>query len=276
MKRIPTAVSDLDGIIKGGVPAGSTVLLLGELGAGNAEFAYTSAAKLIMARVQPERKENILGYFAKKAIIPEEVFYITFSRSKEDILREIENGFSKEFYESISQNVEFMDFSEDYFRDSIVPAKWSGDAAVPSFLKKKDEKNLLEAFVNYIDSVGDRAMIVVDSLTDLLINDSIDNKDIVMTMKGLQRVSKRWDGVIYFLLTKDVVDKAVEHMIVDSVDGVLSFTWSKQERSSRRQRYLYVEKFTSLFPHLGDSNIARFVTMVRADDGYIVINVERI
>ncbi len=275
MKKIPTAVSDLDGIIRGGVPAGSTILLLGELGSGNAEFAYTSAAKLIMARIQPERRESILGDSTKDAIIPEKVFYITFSRSKEDILREIENGFSKDFYESISQNVEFMDFSEDYFSDSIVPAKWSGDAAMPSFLRKKSEKDILEAFVNYIDSVGNDAMVVVDSLTDLLINDSIDNKDIVMTMKGLQRVSKRWNGLIYFLLTKDVVDRAVEHMIEDSVDGVFSFTWSKQERSSRRQRYLYVEKFTSLFPHLGDSKIARFVTIVRTD-GYIVINVERI
>ncbi len=276
MKRIPTGVSDLDGIIKGGVPVGSTVLLFGELGAGNIDFAYTSAAKLIISKLQPERKESLLGYACRESVLPEKVVYITFSRSKDDILREIENAFSEEFYNSISENVIFKDFSQDYFRGTVVPARWSGESDVPSFLSKSSERNILEGFVNYVDSVGEGAMIIVDSLTDLLINESINPNDVVMTMKGLQRVSKKWNGVVYFLLTKDVVERSLEHMIVDSVDGVFSFTWSKQERSSRRQRYLYVEKFTSLFPHLGDSKIARFVTMVTVDGGYIVINMERI
>ncbi len=275
MQRIPTGVSDLDSIIKGGVPAGSTVLLFGELGAGNIDFAYTSAAKLILAKMYPERKESLLGYYARSAKIPENMIYITFSRSKDDILMEIKNAFSKEFFEAISSNMVFKDFSGEYFRGTVVPSRWSG-SSVPSFLSGSGERNILEAFVNYVDSVGEDSMIIVDSLTDLLISDSINPKDVVMTLKGLQRVSKKWKGVIYFLLTREVVDKKIEHMIVDSVDGVFSFTWSKQERSSRRQRYLYVEKFTSLFPHLGESKIARFVTMVTADGGYIVINMERI
>lgn len=276
MKRIPTGISDLDGIVKGGVPAGSTVLLFGELGAGNVEFAYTSAAKLILSKIHPERRESLLGYSCKKSILPEKVVYITFSRSKKDILGEIENAFSEEFHRAIAENVEFRDFSEDYFRGTVVPGSWSGNDTVPSFLSRSSEGNILEGFVNYVDSVGNKAMIIVDSLTDLLINDAINPKDVVMTVKGLQRVSKKWGGVIYFLLTKDVADRTVEHMIVDSVDGVFSFTWSKQERSSKRQRYLYVEKFTSLFSHLGESKIARFVTMVTVDGGYIVINMERI
>ena len=276
MQRIPTGVNDLDGIIKGGVPAGSTILLYGELGAGNIEFAYTSAAKLILARMHPERRESLLGPYCKDSILPESVRYITFSRSQEDILREINNAFSDEFYEAISGNVEFKDFSEEYFKDTVVPSKWSGNSSLPSFLTGSSERNLLESFANYIDSVGDKAMIIVDSLTDLLINERINPKDVVMTMKGLQRVSKRWDGVIYFLLARDVLDSNIEHMILDSVDGVFSFTWSKQEKSSKRQRYLYVEKFTSLFPHLGDSKIARFISRVTRDGGYIVINMERI
>ena len=240
------------------------------------DFAYTSAAKLIISKTKPERRESLLGYSCRKSILPEKVVYITFSRSKEDILGEVENAFSEDFYDAIAENVEFKDFSGDYFRGTVVPSRWSGNESTPSFLSGSSERNLLEGFVNYVDSVGDKAMIIVDSLTDLLINEAINPRDVVMTMKGLQRVSKKWGGVVYFLLTKEVVDKTVEHMIVDSVDGVLSFTWSKQERSSRRQRYLYVEKFTSLFPHLGDSKIARFITMVTVDSGYIVINMERI
>ena len=38
VKRIPTGVADLDGIVKGGFPSGSTVLLWGDVGAGTQEF----------------------------------------------------------------------------------------------------------------------------------------------------------------------------------------------------------------------------------------------
>ncbi len=275
MKRIPTAVSDLDGIVEGGLPAGSTVLLLGELGAGNTEFVYTSAAKIILAKLNPERRESLLGYTYKISTLPDKVIYISFSRSKQDILTEIEMAFSKDFFEAIRDNVEFMDFSTEYFSGTIVPSSWSGmDPGQALF--GSGNKDLLKAFVDYMDSVPDNSMIIVDSLTDLLINEKIKDADIVMVLKGLQRVSKRKGGIVYLLLSRDIVDSRVEHMIVDSVDGVLTFTWSKHERSSTRRRYLYVEKFTSLFPHLRSHGIRRFVTTVDHETGYTVINMEMI
>ena len=277
MKRIPTAVSDLDGIVEGGLPAGSTVLLLGELGAGNTEFVYTSAAKIILAKLQPERIENLLGYTYTKSTLPKSVFYISFSRSKEDILNEIENAFAKELFEAIEGNVEFMDFSKEFFSGSVVPASWSGVGLKESLFGSEDEKkDILSAFADYVGALPENSMIIVDSLTDLMINEKISSTDVVMMLKGLQRLSKKKGGIIYFLLSKGIVDTRMEHMIVDSVDGVLSFTWSKHERSSNRSRYLHVEKFTSLFPHLRRSGIGKFTTTVDYETGYTVINMERI
>jgi len=43
--KIPTFVSSLDSIIKGGMPIGTSALLMGDPGAGNFEFAITSASK---------------------------------------------------------------------------------------------------------------------------------------------------------------------------------------------------------------------------------------
>ena len=40
--RMPTGIASLDPILDGGIPPGSMILLLGEIGAGNYEFAYSS------------------------------------------------------------------------------------------------------------------------------------------------------------------------------------------------------------------------------------------
>ena len=65
-------------------------------------------------------------------------------------------------------------------------------------------------------------------------------------------------------------------MIMDSVDGALVFEWSRYANSSKRQRYMYVEKFISILPHLNKERIARFATTVSALSGLVVIDTERI
>ncbi len=40
--RMPTGLPTLDPILDGGVPVGTMILLLGEIGAGHYEFAYSS------------------------------------------------------------------------------------------------------------------------------------------------------------------------------------------------------------------------------------------
>ncbi|MEF8835036.1 MAG: recombinase RecA, partial [Candidatus Thermoplasmatota archaeon] len=71
-------------------------------------------------------------------------------------------------------------------------------------------------------------------------------------------------------------DKSLEYQIIDSVDGVLSFEWSKTSRSSQRQRYLLVDKFMSVLPHLKREKIARFTAEVTDHQGYTVINYQKI
>ena len=65
-KRVPTCVAAFDSIVKGGIPAGSLVLLLGEIGAGQTEFAFTSAAKLALAKSKPHLRDRILGGYFKE------------------------------------------------------------------------------------------------------------------------------------------------------------------------------------------------------------------
>ncbi|HIH27133.1 MAG TPA: hypothetical protein HA256_03965, partial [Methanoregulaceae archaeon] len=45
--RMPTGIPSLDPVLDGGIPPGSVVLLLGDVGAGNTEFVYSSLISLV-------------------------------------------------------------------------------------------------------------------------------------------------------------------------------------------------------------------------------------
>ena len=276
VKRIPTGVADFDNIIRGGMPIGSVVLLLGDLGAGQHEYALTSAAKISLIKENPDSAEFFLGHSVRGQMMPESIHYITFSRSKEDILQELGMSFNEDFFESFERNVKFKDFSSKYFRQTLVPKSWSGDTSSALFSNNTDDEGVLEGLVNYQDENAPRSMVIIDSLTDLVLNQKIDSRDLVAVLRGMQRVSKKWGGVVYLLLAKDIVDDRLQRMIMDSVDGALVFEWSHFVNSSKRQRYLYVEKFMSILPHLDRGRIARFATTVTAQSGLVVIDTERI
>lgn len=274
---MPTGVADFDSIIKGGLPAGSVVLLLGDVGAGQLEFALTSAAKIGLVMEDPNALEFFLGHAAKRSTLPEKMSYITFSKSREDILQEVGLSFNRDYYESLTKNLNFKDFSEEYFIRSAVPMSWVGESKKNGlFCDSGEKKNILEEFVNFFDENSKHSMVIVDSLTDLVVNDSVPFSDLVAVLKGLQRMAKKWKSLIYLLLTDEILEKKKQQMIIDSVDGVLMFEWTKYRHTSNRQRYMYVEKFMSVLPHLDQERISRFATLVTSQSGFVVINTERI
>ena len=274
MKRIPSGVADFDSIIKGGFPAGSVVLLIGGVGAGQVEFALTSASKLSMVKERPQSAAFMLGP-GKDATLPDKICYITFSRSRDEVLQEIQYSFNKEFYGAFKRVVQFKDFSDAYFRNTLVPRSWTGREPDTLFSSSSSE-NVLASLVDYLDENAPGSMVIIDSLTDLVVSANIDIADLVAVLRGMQRVSKRWGGVIYLVLTDNVLEQRKQNMIMDSVDGALVFEWSRYANSSKRQRYMYVEKFISILPHLNKERIARFATTVSALSGLVVIDTERI
>ena len=276
MKKIPTGVSDLDSIIKGGLPAGSVVLLLTEIGAGGLEYIYTSAAKLLRVKESPEDIAMVLGDECKGSILPEGVHYVTFSRSKEDILEEVKISFNQDYYDAIQEGLTFKDFSPSYFRRTMVPSNWTQDEVGHSLFSNDSNSDILEELVNFLEENAEDNMVVIDSLTDLLTNSSIEDDKLVTVIKGMRRASKKWGGVIYLLLSRGIVDKSIEYLLIDSVDGVLSFEWSKSRHTSQRQRYMFVEKFMSVLPHLKREKIAIFTAEVSDYAGYTVVNYEKI
>lgn len=273
IQRIPTGVADFDSIINGGFPAGSVVLLLGDLGAGQVEFSLTSAAKLALVKDHPESMGYFLGRYILNRKMPEKLCYVTFARSEKDILQEISISFNAEFYEAFKRHVVFKDFSASYFKHTLVPSSWTGENPI---FGAKVEDNVLEGLVEFLDENAPDSLIIIDSITDLVVSAQIDIQELVSVLRGMQRMAKKWGGVIYLILANDILERRLQRMIMDSVDGSLVFEWSKFHQSSKRQRYLYVEKFMSILPHLDKERIARFATVVTHQSGLVVIDTERI
>lgn len=270
IRRIPTGVSDFDTMIQGGFPAGSVVLLIGDVGAGQREFAYTSASKLAIVKEDPEMFDFMLGHTCRREDLPEEIFYISFSKAAEDIIGEIKSAFNESFYMALEKQMKFRDFSRAYFKNSIVPVKWSGDGS--SLFSKSPTLPLLESLVNFLDENAENSLVIIDSLTDLVISKQVDIIELATLLRGMQRQAKKWGGVIYLLMTKNIVGREKEVLLEDSVDGVLVFEWTHTNRSSSRQRHMYLEEFTSLLPHLEAERIARFNTEINSTSGFVVIN----
>ena len=272
IRKVPTGIADLDSIVDGGFPAGSTVLLLGEVGAGMQEYAYTAASKIAIVNERPAARHYYLGDHCDDSELPSRICYVTFARSRDIILQELAASFNREYYEAFRDHTLFRDFSSAYFRHSVVPPGWTDQE--DTF--EAPGGNILEDLVRFLDEEAFGSLLIVDSLTDLIISETVEMKDLVTTVKGLQRAAKRWDGLVYLLLTRGIVEHRHEQMLMDSVDGCLAFEWKGYARSSHRQRYMYVEKFTSVLPHLPREKIARFPTMVTANHGLVVVYMERI
>ncbi len=275
VKRIPTGVADFDSIIQGGLPAGSVVLLLGDVGGGGLEFALTSAAKIGIVKEFPDTRTFMLGDAGKLGTLPQKMCYITFSRSRDDILQEVKMSFNKDFYQSLDSNLLFKDFSKDYFMHTLVPTTWLESGQEGLFTDKKKD-GLLESLVDFLDGNAPGSMVIIDSLTDLVVSETVQFQDVIALLKGIQRMSKKWGSVFYLILTDEILDRKRQQMIIDSVDGVFKFEWAKFHHTSKRQRYLYVEKFMSVLPHLDQERIARFATLITSQSGFVVINTERV
>lgn len=272
VRKVPTGIADLDSIVDGGFPSGSTILLSGDVGAGMQEYIYTAASKTALVHERPEARRYYLGDHCDGSDLPNQVCYITFSRSKEIILQELATSFNGDYYRAFRDRTLFKDFSSLYFRHSVVPSTWTQEED----LFDLPSKNILEELVTFLDENAQDSMVVIDSLTDLAVSDLVEMRDLVTTIKGLQRAAKRWNGLVYLLLTRGILERRQEQLLMDSTDGCLVFEWRSSARSSSRQRYMYLEKFIGVLPHLPRDKIARFPTMVSANNGLVVLYMERI
>jgi archaellum biogenesis ATPase FlaH len=282
-ERYSTGVVSFDSVLKGGVPVGSLVLMLTDEGAGALEFAFTSAAKLSLVQDKPDMKQFAFGDFYSQMQFPERVTYVSIARARKDIQLEIDASFDPDLAEAFGRHVRFMDFSSAYFKGSNVPYHWlertEEDIPGDNYIYKDHAKDVDTKGAFLIDVVEDSAkegMVYIDSLTDLIINHRLDNKEMMMILKALRRVLHEWKGVVFFILHRGVLPAMEEAQFKDCFDAVMHFEWFVSPTSSKRQRYMHFEKFGGVLPILDRESIVRFATEVSYASGFVVVNAERI
>jgi len=264
LMRMPTGIPSLDPVLEGGMPSGSVILLLGDVGAGGQEFAYSSILALSSSQTVA------LG---GRTVEPRQISYISFTKTKKDIQDEITLSFHNDMSVGLPK-IAFIDLSPQYFDATVVPVDWySGSDLVSRLQKRSEREGMLANLADSLEGIPKNSLIVLDSLTDLVAPYAGTEgwTDLMALLRGVQRVSKEWGSTIYLILTRGILDPRQELEISDVVDAVLLFRW-EETTGSRRQRVMYIEKFRGLMPYLEDKDLVKFAVRISAS-GFEVSNI---
>jgi KaiC/GvpD/RAD55 family RecA-like ATPase len=263
---MPTGIQSLDPIFEGGVPAGSVILLLGDIGGGGTEFVYSSIIHLLEAGD---------GGSPSGPGAPKEIRYITFTRLKEDVVKEILLSFRADDLAKRIESIRFDDLSEQYFDSSIVPGDWYSRSSMITRLKKRSEyEDTLTRLSEVFGDVAQGSLVVMDSLTDLATQYARGGSwhNLAGFLRGLQRVAKQRQSTIYLQLSHGILQEAQEKEIEDIADAVILFRW-EETPGSRRQRVMYIEKFRGVMPHLEERDLVKFAVRISSTGGFEVSNI---
>lgn len=277
MDRIPFGIARLDSQIGGGVPTGSVVLLAGEAGAGAREFVYTSAIVNGLESGDPDLFELHYGDLHDEAITPSSIHYVSFTADADDLRGEISYTMDDEMVDAGLDPVTFADLSPEFFQLSPVPHDWytATRRKITDIGRESNQRDVLEAFADYLDDHASGSLVLVDSLTDLLgTGDEEESfEDIVLLLKGLRRATREWDGVVIFLLGKDAVTERELGTLMTAVDGTIQFEW--ESGGNERVRTMFVNEFRGVLSRLEEEDIVRFETEIH-EAGFDVSNVRKI
>ncbi len=97
----------------------------------------------------------------------------------------------------------------------------------------------------------------------------------ILFLRGLQRVSKNWDGLIYAILNDGIFENREQEEIMECMDGVFVFDWEKLG-PTQRNRIMYLKKFRGLLTGVEQENIVNFETQITPQKGFEVSNIKRI
>ncbi|NYT05366.1 MAG: hypothetical protein GKC04_03200 [Methanomicrobiales archaeon] len=261
---MPTGIASLDPVLDGGVPSGSVILLLGEIGAGAPEFAYSSVISLSLKKARADPPGTPAG-----------LYYITLTRTGRSVLEEMELSFHQDLLAGVESQVTFMDLSNLYFESTVVPSEWYGNGDLIERLQRRSrEDEPLAELAGKLSGIPAGSAIIIDSLTELATQSLNEHRwaELVAFLRGLGRVVKQWNSMVYLILTDGILEEHRVVEIADCCDAVMNFRW-EETSAQRRQRIMFVQKFRGVMPHLEERDLVKFAVRISAEGGFEVANV---
>lgn len=280
MERIPFGISRLDNTIGGGAPRGSVVLLSGEAGAGAREFMFTTAVMNGIARTDEDLFDLHYGDIAPKAELPEEIHYISFTSEEDQLRNEINMTMDEEIAGKGLDPVNFASLTKSYFHISPVPRNWYAEEItdITSLRKRhEDREALLSALGDELSVRAPGNLVIIDSLSDLASTvgegDNLSWSDVNYLLKGLEKASHRWGGLILVHLNHETVTDTQHGQLIDGCSGTLRFEW--ETGGSTRARTLVIKNFHGVLSQIEAENIVKFETDF-GDAGFDISDVRKI
>ncbi|ELZ55327.1 Htr-like protein [Haloferax sp. ATCC BAA-646] len=269
--------STIDGITRGGAPPGNVVLLAGESGAGAREFLYTSATMNALSHTDEELFDLHYGSLADTATPPPEIHYVSFTAGEEYLCREMGYTMDDEVVESAVEHIEFHDLSPEYFQLSPIPREWylGQPTKLEDLGHRHNRESVLGALGSTLSEHAAGNLVVIDSLTDLVASqsDEMTWSDIAMVIKGLEKASYQWGGLILVLASTEALSKTELGVLKGATGGTLLFEW--ESGGSKRARTMVVQEFRGVLARLESENIVQFETEIN-ESGLDVSDVRKI
>lgn len=217
---VSTGIPGLDVQLGGGIPKGTTLLLIAEPGAGADVFAQQFTRGGLIA------DEKVLYFAAEHP--PDEI--------KGDMQR---FGWNMEKYE-IEGDLEFIDAYTPRFH-SILPEEVKNNLSAKEFLKQGvDSLNLLKSVVE--EHREEQHRVVIDSISYFLRNYDMDN--VVNIVEAMSSIAKHTGSIQLLLMTGGMHDMATETTLKHVADGVVEFL--VRERGSELERLIIIRKMRGM------------------------------
>ncbi len=236
--KIPTGVRSIDLAVSGGLPSGSLVILSGASGSGVDSFFHTACF------MNAAKKEGIISDSQEEnTFLPENIIYILLSKTKNDILRDINVAYSDDLIDAFKEVVQFKDLMSDQYSSSLS----SLDSLSESSSEEGEEGiEVVRSIVDYLEENGQNSLIVLDSLDDLIRGfGSGSEKRLLDSLKTVRsRNRKDWNSLIFVRLTEGIFPESVENSIFSLADGVFKF--SSKSSGGSRTREIICEKFSGV------------------------------
>jgi len=274
---LPFGVERLDDVLGGGVPPGNSVLVATESGAGGREFAYTSAAMNALAGTDPELFDLYYGELDEAARQPAEVHYLSLSAGEAYVERELRYVMADEIVDAAVDDIQFRDFSEEYFQLSSIPREWYvGEAtSLRDLSGGEDREEVLSALGEYLSAHASGNLIVLDSLTELVdaAGGEISWDDVAMLARGLGKAAHSWGCLLLAIVNVDTLSEIEYGQLMDASGGTLEYRW--ESGGSQRARTMVVREFRGVLSQLEEENIVQFETEIH-DGGFDISDVRKI
>ncbi|MDY7083440.1 MAG: hypothetical protein SXQ77_13805 [Halobacteria archaeon] len=220
---------------------------------------------------------------------PDEVKYITLTRTAESVRRSIVSTLEDETADELLDSTEIVDFSQEFLRRVPLPRSLKDDELgelkrVDMYDESDDDDRFthpethdekfgfLDDIADYLSENAEGNLVVINSVTDLVTLSQFHHgwEEVYGFLLGLRKSSTKWDCVIYTVMDR-VSDSVREYDEISSIpDGTMEFRLRRSGMNCKRE--LQVGSFRGA---LNKTETAIFETKVLSH-GFEVSNIRKI